>query len=86
METAGDDCVTLRERDSTNQVRLPKTDVTSVVIQIVHKKLTWEKVMQMYPAYESKEEEGATQDAANGDPTKIEKSTRASFRRPVSLK
>lgn len=84
LETSSDDCVTLRERDSTKQVRLPKREVTSVIFQIVHRRIDWEKVTRMYPEYESKEEGEATA-APSGESTFVERNSRAQFRRPVSL-
>lgn len=49
FDTLTDGSVTIRERDSMVQVRLPKGDVTPVVFAIVHKKMTWEDVLEKYP-------------------------------------
>jgi len=84
FQTGADDTVTLRERDSTNQVRLPKTDVTNVIFQIVHNKLNWEKVTQKYPMVQVDEGEGSTPAAAaeRGATTVVEVTPRGRFRRP----
>ena len=42
FETLADDTVTLRERDSTVQIRLPKGDVTRLIFDIVHNRTNWE--------------------------------------------
>jgi glycyl-tRNA synthetase len=47
--TLNDGTVTLRERDSTNQVRLPKDELTQLLFQAVHNRLTWETMMLKYP-------------------------------------
>lgn len=49
FDTLTDGTVTLRERDSTIQIRLPKADVTRVVFDFVHSRLTWEQAMEKYP-------------------------------------
>lgn len=42
--------VTLRERNSTAQVRVPLCDIVQVVKQLSHGHLTWEDVLHKYPA------------------------------------
>ena len=49
FDTLKDGSVTIRERDSMIQVRLPKDEVTHLVFSIVHKRLTWEDVTKKYP-------------------------------------
>eukprot|EP00934_Nitzschia_sp_Nitz4_P002334 Nitzschia sp. Nitz4//scaffold81_size91200//78121//80580//NITZ4_005000-RA/size91200-augustus-gene-0.100-mRNA-1//-1//CDS//3329558752//2334//frame0 len=58
FDTLKDGSVTIRERDSMVQVRLPKGDVTSVVFGIVHKKMSWDDVLQKYPVVQVDDGEG----------------------------
>ena len=48
--------VTLRERDSMKQVRLPLDDVAVVVNDIVKERKTWEDLLEKYPQVSVKEE------------------------------
>ena len=41
FDTLTDDTVTIRERDSMIQVRVPKSEVTNIIFSIVHKRITW---------------------------------------------
>jgi glycyl-tRNA synthetase len=92
--TIVDDTVTLRERDSTIQVRLPVKEVTHLIFLIVHGKMTWEKIMEKYPVVQVSEdgenEEGngavtAAPTTSGGDfsATVIEANERGRFRRPA---
>mmetsp|Transcript_16707 Transcript_16707/g.34895 ORF Transcript_16707/g.34895 Transcript_16707/m.34895 type:complete len:176 (+) Transcript_16707:2-529(+) len=56
FDTLADGTVTLRERDSTTQIRLPKADVTRVVFDFVHGRLTWEEATAKYPVVQVKED------------------------------
>mmetsp|Transcript_11894 Transcript_11894/g.29104 ORF Transcript_11894/g.29104 Transcript_11894/m.29104 type:complete len:684 (-) Transcript_11894:290-2341(-) len=56
FETLTDGCVTLRERDSMAQIRLPKSDVTRLVFDFVHGRLTWEEATDKYPVVQVKED------------------------------
>ncbi|XP_053600639.1 glycine--tRNA ligase [Plodia interpunctella] len=47
--------VTLRERDSMGQVRLPLTDVPVVVRDLSNSKISWADVEQKYPKFEQQE-------------------------------
>lgn len=47
--------VTLRERDSMGQVRLPLTDVASIVRDLSNSKITWDDVEKKYPKFEQQE-------------------------------
>jgi glycyl-tRNA synthetase len=58
FDTLNDGTVTMRERDSMKQVRLPKDEVTTVVFSIVHKKMSWENVLEKYPVVQVDEGEG----------------------------
>jgi len=42
--------VTLRERDSTTQVRIPEADVPAVVRDLVNSEMSWQDVAAKYPA------------------------------------
>lgn len=48
-ETPEDQKVTLRERDSTRQVRVPVEEVPALVKSLVDEMTTWEQVTQKYP-------------------------------------
>ena len=49
-QTLEDSTVTLRERDSTAQVRITKADVPALVRQLSDASLTWSQVQATYPA------------------------------------
>ena len=57
FDTLTNGTVTLRERDSTIQIRLPKSDVTRVVFDFVHGRLTWVDATAKYPIVTVKEDE-----------------------------
>ena len=85
FQTLVDGTVTMRERDSMKQIRLPKEDVTSLIFMIVHSKMTWNKATEKYPEVEGgadEEEDGGTKQKATG-PTIVETTSRGSFRRPA---
>jgi len=46
---------TLRERDSTLQVRMPLDDIPSVVKQLSTEKISWQQVTEKYPKFEQQE-------------------------------
>mmetsp|Transcript_14510 Transcript_14510/g.31509 ORF Transcript_14510/g.31509 Transcript_14510/m.31509 type:complete len:684 (-) Transcript_14510:106-2157(-) len=56
FDTLTDGSVTLRERDSMAQIRLPKADVTGLVFDIVHGRFTWEEAIAKYPVVQVKED------------------------------
>merc|ERR1719203_245214 len=47
--------VTLRERDSMKQVRMPLEDVASVVKAMSNDKMSWQQVTEKYPKFEQQE-------------------------------
>ncbi|XP_063633791.1 glycine--tRNA ligase [Cydia splendana] len=51
--------VTLRERDSMSQVRLPLADVPNVVRDLSNSKISWADVEGKYPKFEQQETKGA---------------------------
>jgi len=56
FDTVKDQTVTLRERDSTNQIRVKISEVSLLIKHLVESKTTWEKVWETYPHVEKKEE------------------------------
>jgi len=78
FDTLKDAAVTLRERDSTLQIRLPLDEVTELV-QALSEALdvttVWEAAMEKYPVVGSAKEEGA-------QGTVVEVTKRARFSRP----
>lgn len=51
--------VTLRERDSMNQVRIPLEDVADVVRNLAFSKTEWSEVEAKYPKFEQQESKTA---------------------------
>lgn len=47
--------VTLRDRDSTLQVRMPVDDIPTVLRMLSRGKMTWQEVMDKYPRFEEQE-------------------------------
>jgi len=56
-DTLTDKCVTLRERDSMTQVRVPVAEVAQVVRKLVDSQLSWEEVAAKYPQQRAPAEE-----------------------------
>jgi glycyl-tRNA synthetase len=85
FETLKDGTVTLRERDSMKQIRLQKGEVAQLLFNVVHKKITWEQIMQRYPVVQVDDGEGNGGGAAaeEGSATVIETTSRGKFRRPA---
>jgi len=74
FQTLKDDTVTLRERDTMAQVRLPKDEVSMIISAIVHGKMDWEKVTKKYPLI------GV--EAPENSKTVVVSSSRGTFSRP----
>lgn len=55
-ESLEDNSFTLRDRDSTKQVRAPLEEILEAVGRMVKGKETWAEVQKRLPAFESKEE------------------------------
>mmetsp|Transcript_45829 Transcript_45829/g.111758 ORF Transcript_45829/g.111758 Transcript_45829/m.111758 type:complete len:727 (+) Transcript_45829:113-2293(+) len=88
FDTLIDDTVTIRERDSMIQVRLPKKEVTHIVYDIVHGRLEWEQVMKKYPVVQVDDGEGGGASAgeaanAEGAKTVVVSNARGRFSRPA---
>jgi glycyl-tRNA synthetase len=85
FETLVDGTVTVRERDSTVQIRLSKGDVTSLIFAFVHKKMTWEQAIHKYPIVtveEGDESEAPAAEKASGA-TVVVNTGRGRFSRPA---
>lgn len=92
METLVDGSVTIRERDSTTQIRLPREAVTFLIFSFVHRKITWEEATHKYEVVAVKvedEEEGeekvpAKKGETNGSKTVVVNTGRGRFSRPAN--
>jgi len=47
--TLEDQTVTLRERDTTEQIRVPISLIAQVLLELIHEETTWEKLKNLYP-------------------------------------
>lgn len=47
--------VTLRERDSMTQLRIPLDDIADVVRNLSYSKTSWEEISSKYPKFEQQE-------------------------------
>jgi glycyl-tRNA synthetase len=86
--TLEDDAITVRERDTTSQCRVPIAEVVSLLTDLVSERLTWDDVRRAYPVvYEGDDagEEKATEGAAAGDRLVCERNIRGAFMRPTDL-
>ena len=96
FQTLVDDAVTVRERDTMSQVRVPIVRLVALFNSLISEDLDWGKVLQRYPvmatsgADEDTEDADATQPSAGSakisttasSPTIVERTIRASFSRP----
>ncbi|GAX27307.1 glycyl-tRNA synthetase [Fistulifera solaris] len=83
FETLKDNTITLRERDSMKQVRLPKSEITPLLMRIVHGKLNWDAVTKKYPLVQVDEGDGVVAESTEKGPTVVETTSRGRFRRPA---
>merc|ERR1740130_2432309 len=90
FQTLSDDSVTIRERDSMVQIRLPKKDVPIVIYDIVHGRITWESCTEKYPVVQVDEGEdgdnsapAAPKETSSKAKTVVVKTSRGSFSRPA---
>lgn len=88
FQTLVDNTVTLRERDSTRQIRMPKTEIATSMFQIIHNKLSWEQLTRKYPIVSVDEGEGWSGGAqeSSGAATVVENTGRGRFSRPAPAK
>lgn len=52
FDTLKDGSVTIRDRDTTAQIRVPRTDIVSVIKGLSEMFMTWEQVCEKYPSQE----------------------------------
>jgi glycyl-tRNA synthetase len=84
FDTLKDGSVTLRERDSCVQIRLPKDEVVSLVFSFVHRKLDWAQATAKYPVVTVAEEEGeSVKTTTTTNATQIVNTGRGKFHRPT---
>ncbi|KXN72622.1 glycyl-tRNA synthetase [Conidiobolus coronatus NRRL 28638] len=55
FQTVQDNTVTLRERDSTKQIRQPVDVVVKIIKELVEESTTWEQVISQYPLFTQQE-------------------------------
>jgi len=55
-EALRSDAVTLRERDTTRQVRVPLQDLGDLLQDLVNEDVSWQQVLERYPLVELKED------------------------------
>eukprot|EP00559_Dactyliosolen_fragilissimus_P006532 CAMPEP_0184861516 /NCGR_PEP_ID=MMETSP0580-20130426/6184_1 /TAXON_ID=1118495 /ORGANISM="Dactyliosolen fragilissimus" /LENGTH=726 /DNA_ID=CAMNT_0027359043 /DNA_START=110 /DNA_END=2290 /DNA_ORIENTATION=- len=88
FQTLVDDTVTMRERDSTVQIRMPKKDVTNLIFDFCHGRASWEEyALNKYPVVmvdDGEESGNKDADAAKANAsTIVETSLRGAFSRPA---
>jgi len=83
FETLVDGTVTIRERDSTVQIRLHKEEVAPLIFALVHKKITWEQATHKYPIVVVEDGEEKKDDETNDKATVVVNTGRARFSRPA---
>jgi len=54
--TLEDQTITLRERDTTEQIRIPISSIAQVLLELIHEETTWEKLKNSYPLVVQKDE------------------------------
>lgn len=83
FQTLTDGTVTLRERDTTVQIRLPKDEIPKLMFDIVHGRTDWEATKERYPVVTVDDEGKAAPAPASGAKTVIETTSRGKFSRPA---
>lgn len=88
FQTLIDNTITLRERDSTKQVRLSRNDINELMFKIIHNKIIWDDIIKLYPLVQVDDGENNIDKDNNTiespkETTIVETTTRGSFRRPV---
>lgn len=96
FQTLMDESVTVRDRDSMGQIRVPLTSLKELLLMLVHEQIDWSRVLTRYPsvqmAAEEEEVEGGSKktEEANKEMKKggsalvVETSLRGSFSRPAA--
>jgi len=83
FETLTDGTVTLRERDSTVQIRLPADEIPRLIFDIVHSRTCWEEAKSKYPVVTVDEDGKGSAPSDSGAKTVIEATSRGKFTRPA---
>lgn len=87
FQTLIDNTITLRERDTMAQIRIPIASLTSIITSLVNETTTWEKVMSRYPVfYSGDEDDSDTKKSKSSQPASsvtVERTPRAAFSRPA---
>lgn len=82
FQTLIDDTVTLRERDSMEQIRLPISSLVNVINILVQELQSWNEVASKYPTVDSGDDNKSSSSGNNKSITR-EVTSRASFSRPA---
>ena len=86
-----DGSVTLRDRDSTNQVRVPYSSLLELILQLVGEAVSWSTVMERYVVVKAGGFDGGCEEdpqqpqsspAESAAATVVQYSSRGSFSRP----
>ena len=81
-----DNSVTLRDRDSTNQVRVPFNSLLGLILQLVNESINWSAVMARYVVVKASGFDSEDDAKPNSSPTTsstiVQYSSRGSFSRP----
>jgi glycyl-tRNA synthetase len=83
FQTLSDGTVTLRERDSTVQIRLPKADITHLIFDFVHGRMNWQDALDKYPVVTVDEEGDGAAAAPSASVVVVENTGRGMFSRPA---
>mmetsp|Transcript_29931 Transcript_29931/g.39331 ORF Transcript_29931/g.39331 Transcript_29931/m.39331 type:complete len:738 (-) Transcript_29931:294-2507(-) len=88
MDTLTTETVTLRERDTCAQIRLPIAELASLVSRLCQGQLTWDTAMKRYPLVrppgEEEDDEGKSTAKGETGLLTIENTARGSFSRPAA--
>jgi len=94
FQTLVDDAVTVRERDTMSQVRVPIVRLVTLFQSLIAEDLDWNKVLRRFPVVATSDADEDTEDSAAAEPsltrtstfvsspTIVERTIRASFSRP----
>ena len=84
FQTLADGTVTLRERDSTVQIRLPKANIPQLIFDVVHGRSNWDQIKTKYPIVSVDDDGNASNSATDsGAKTVVESTSRGKFSRPA---
>jgi glycyl-tRNA synthetase len=84
FDTLKDNTVTLRDRDTCLQLRVPRDDLTPLLLSFVHGKMNWEKASSKYPTVQVDEDGDGSKKAGDlNAKTVMEVTSRGRFSRPA---